>query len=105
MSEWNLTDELRDLIKPLVEEYINGLANVETNEDKILELSHTGINPIQLEQLLEEMGYRDNGLDINGWEHDYWWYMINYKKNDNTKELVIYGTAMCHNINLHVYKR
>lgn len=104
MGEWDLTDELRDLVKPLVEEFIEKLKSTKEDEDEVLELSRTGINPIQLEQLLEELGYKDNGLDSNGWQHDYWWYMIDYKKNDNSKKLCIHGCAMCHNINLSMYE-
>lgn len=101
MGEWELTRELRDIVKPMVEEYIKWLENKSPEEnDEGLKLSHTGINPIQLEQLLEEMGYEESALDTNGWDYQYWWYVFNSEKDNGAAELCICGCAMCHDINL-----
>lgn len=100
MGEWNLTDELRSKVKPLVTEYINMLENEELKDYEKVSLSNTGISPIQLSELLKELGYENNSFYSNGWEYDYWWDFCNPEKKNKAKKLCIYGCAMCHDINL-----
>ena len=102
MSRWELTRHLRDKVKPMVEEYIDWIENQE-HEDDILHLSDTGINPVQLHDLLEEIGYIDIDLSASGWEYKYEWLMSHPDKETDAKELCVYGTAMVHDVNLRVY--
>ena len=104
MGEWELTVELRERVQPLVEEYINWLEEYKQPEDRDegLHLSHTGISPVQLEELLEKLGYEPEAIDTNGWECDYCWYMTHPNKDNDAKELCICGTAMCHDIYLRI---
>lgn len=49
---------------------------------------------------LEELGYNDEGLDSNGWEHDYW---QSFYHPDNKKfpPMQISGTSFVHQCCLH----
>lgn len=89
MGEWNLTGELREIITPIIHNFI------EYGETSI-DLSSTGVNPIQLGDFLEELGYESSGIDTNGWQCDYCIYYYHPDK----KELCISGTAICHSIKL-----
>ena len=104
MNRWNLTDEIRNRIKPLLTEYLYKVENVTaeqvekmSNEELSLDLSDKGINPHQLQELLEELGYEEDGFDSNGWQWDFWMYMkrIDEKHFDSTCEkLVVSGCGM-----------
>ena len=68
MNRWLLTDEIREKIKPLLSEYLNKVENLTveqveqmSNEELGLDLSDKGINPYQLQSLLEEFGYKEYG--------------------------------------------
>ena len=78
MNRWLLTDEIREKIKPLLSEYLNKVENLTveqveqmSNEELGLDLSDKGINPYQLQSLLEEFGYKEYGFDSNGWQYDF----------------------------------
>ncbi len=83
MNRWILTDEIRNRIKPLLVEWFDfvesltyeQLEKVELSETIEIDLSDNGINPYQLEKLLEEFGYEVDDRDDNGWERDFWIYM------------------------------
>ena len=104
MNRWNLTNETRDKIKPLLVEYFNKVENLTaeqveqmTNKELGIDLSDKGINPYQLVRLLEEFGYEEEYKDNNGWELDFWIYM---KRTDGKyfdsecEKLVICGCGM-----------
>ena len=96
METWNLTDEVRNKFKPIVENYISLLESEELNDEhrKGIELTNQGISPMQLKKLLEELGYEDVGYDSNGWQHDFWQYMNNLNREKYAKELCICGCGM-----------
>lgn len=83
MNRWILTDEVKEKIKPLLKEYFNmvenitveQLENMDADDRFEFDLSDKGINPYQLEVLLEEFGYETDDRDDNGWERDFWIYM------------------------------
>lgn len=82
MNRWILTDEIRNKIKPLLVEWFEFVENITDEQlDSIysteleINLSDKGINPYQLEKLLEEFGYEMTDRDRNGWEQDFWTYM------------------------------
>lgn len=93
MSNWQLTGRVRNKIKPIVENYINLLEEKEANKHP-LELSNKGISPMQLKELLEELGYEDDGYDSNGWQHDFCQYMISSNYKNFAKRLCIDGCGM-----------
>jgi len=82
MNRWNVTDEIREKFKPILAEYLNKVENLTAeqvdsmeNEELGIDFSDSGINPYQLETLLEEFGYEVNDRDDNGWERDFWIHM------------------------------
>lgn len=104
MSYWNLTEEIKNKFKPIVEEYLNQLENEEITEEQWdgIDLTNKGINPIQLKELLEEeFGYEDDCFDSNGWEHDFWQYMNNDNRKNYAKKLCIGGCGMTFELNLY----
>lgn len=111
-NRWILTDEIRNEFKPLVSVFFQKLENMtpeqaESAEDSEFEmnLSDMGINPYQLRQLLEEMGYEHDYQDDNGWELDFWVYM-NRKDGQSfpscCERMVISGCGMTFELKLGV---
>lgn len=112
MNRWYLTDEIRNNIKPLLTEYFDKVENVTaeqveqmTNEELGIDLSDKGINPSQLEDLLEEFGYEAKDRDHNGWECDFWIYM---KRTDGKtfdsgcERLVVRGCGMTFELKIYI---
>ena len=104
MNRWLLTDEIRNKIKPMLSEYLHKVENVTseqmedmTNEELGLDLSDAGINPSQLVDLFEELGYVKKEQDRNGWEMDFWIYMHRTDGcvfDSGCEQLVISGCGM-----------
>lgn len=88
--------------RPVIEECLDKLK--EATEDNVneiyLELTGSGINPDQLKELLMELGYEDEGTDINGAACDYWIYMKNPNSTGYAQKLCIAGSAMGFSISL-----
>ena len=112
MNRWLLTDEIREKIKPILVEYFNKVENATveqlenmSNEECGIDLSGKGINPYQLENLLEEFGYEVNDRDRNGWELDFW---IHMKRTDGKtfvsgcENLVIAGCGMTFELMIYI---
>lgn len=104
MNTYCLNDEVREKFKPQVEEFIS-LLEEEKIEELDLDLTFKGISPMQLKELLEELGYEDMDLDTNGWEHDFWWYFNNPNKKGYAKKLCISGCSMAFEMKLYAYER
>lgn len=97
MNGWNLTDELRSKFKVIVNDYINLLESDEVDDvhKKYLKLNNKGISPIQLKELLKELGYKEKcPINSNGWQFDFWWYFSNPKREKYAKELCICGCGI-----------
>lgn len=87
MNRWNLTEEIREKIKPILQQYFDKVENITAEEfedmsekELGIDLSDTGINPYQLVKLLEEFGYEETNRNDNGWELDFW---IDMKRKDD----------------------
>lgn len=101
MDLWSLNDVVKTSIFPDVLSFLAHLdcmtddvfINVEPSE---IELDLTGkpINPYQLGKLLEELGYRRENMDQNGWEMDFWIYY----SHENKRPVVISGCGMTHKL-------
>lgn len=112
VNRWELTDEIRNKIKPILEEYFHKVENLTveqveqlSNEELILDLSDTGINPSQLTDLLEEFGYEEGDGDHNGWELDFWIHMrrSDGKCFDSTCErIVVAGCGMTFELKIYI---
>ena len=102
MNRWILTEETRTKFKPILQQYLEKVENLTdeqvesmSNEELGIDLSCTDINPSQLVDLLEELGYKETNTDDNAW--DFWIYM---KRKDGKvfdsacEDLVIAGCGM-----------
>ena len=103
MANWNLTDKQRKDIKPLVEEFLDRIESLEDlgGETVCLDLTFKEISPAQLKDLFEELGYEGGDFDSNGWQYDFWQYMLNHKK-DNTHKICICGCGMTFELKIMV---
>lgn len=112
MNRWNLTDEIRENIKPLLIEYFDKVENVTaeqvehmSNKKLGIDLSDKGINPSQLVDLLKEFGYEETDRADNGWQLDFWIYM---KRTDGKffdsgcERLVIKGCGMTFELKIYI---
>ena len=99
MNRWLLTPEIQDKYTPIVQAFINKLenTNIENSAD-ILEqdFSDTELNPSQLVELLENLGYKEESRGDNGWELDFW---INMYKS-NFKSIQVTGCGMTFELQL-----
>lgn len=105
INGWKLTNELREKFIPIIEEYINKLeqTDLEENEPDKLELTHQGIGPYQLGELLQELGYQEDEdcpMDTNGWQCDFWMYYNHPDKKNYAEKLVISGTGITFELEL-----
>lgn len=112
MNRWLLTDKIRENIKPILTEYFNKVENLTVeqvenmnNEELGIDLSDKGINPYQLEKLLEEFGYEVENRNHNGWELDFW---ISMKRTDGKtfsstcENIEIAGCGMIFELKLYI---
>jgi hypothetical protein len=95
MSRYILTNDVKGIYAPIVQEFIKKLeANEEENPK--LNLSDTKLNPYTLIELLEELGYSKEDQDENGWQMDFWITMT----KQGCKSLCIGGTGITFELNL-----
>lgn len=111
MNRWVLTDEIRERINPLLKEWFELVENATLEQiDKVnngfeIDLSDKGINPYQLESLLEEFGYETKSSDRNGWELDFW---IDMRRKDGKcfdsgcEKIVIGGCGMTFELRIYI---
>lgn len=112
MNRWLLTDEIRAKINPILAEYFNKVENATveqlenmSSEELGINFTDNGINPYQLETLLEEFGYEVEDRDRNGWELDFW---IHMKRTDGKtfvsgcEHLVVAGCGMTFELTLYI---
>lgn len=98
-NRWDPTQEQRDKFIPILREFINEAQQSNKKPDSI-DLYGQGISPYQLQSILiEDFGFEEYGMDTNGWEMDYWIYLV----KDKIK-YVIEGTGMTHEIKFYVYE-
>lgn len=95
MNGWNLTKEVREEWREVIENHINKIQNCDLEEenpyDVELNLSNTSLNPYTLGKLLEELGWVEEDFDHNGWEFDFWGY---YSKNGYENRILMRGCGM-----------
>lgn len=107
---WKLTDEQKEKFIPIIKAYFEKVENLAADQisyEKRTELgidfTGQGINPAQLEELVESFGYEEADIDRNGWEMDFW---ITMKRTDGKKfpskceTLVIKGCGMTFELKL-----
>lgn len=94
MNPYQLTEKVEKKYKSEIIKYIS---NVEKNgQIDALELTGSELSPYTLGTLLENLGYKKDDIDTNGWEWDFW---IKYIK-EGSKSLCIFGTGITFELNL-----
>lgn len=104
VNRWLLTEKDREQFTPVLENYLFKLEHLSVeeienmkNEEFMLNLSDTSLNPSKLVDLFEEFGYEKADSDDNGWELDFWIYInrTDGKTYDSMcKSLCIFGCGM-----------
>lgn len=110
MDRWELSDEVRDKYKPIIQEFLTKVGSLTpeyTVDEELLtlQLSNTELNPYTLRSLLkEEFDYGDEEMKRNGWELDFWIYLGRSKdsSDDLPRNLCIHGCGMIFELNLSV---
>lgn len=100
MNRWELTDEVRNKYKPIIEEFLIKVRDLTPkqielmdNEEFTLELSDTELRPYTLQELMsKEFGYTDSEFDDNGCELDFWITMS--QPNSQYEKICINGCGM-----------
>ena len=71
-SSWHISPKLKEYYKNIIKDYILVLEN---NPDhyEVLELGAEQINPYQVGEILQELGYDWEYKGDNGWEQDTWY--------------------------------
>lgn len=94
---YELTDDLIATYKPVVQTLIDELKYelrkpVSAKIDSIYcNFTNTEMNPYRVSVLLQDsFGYRDIGMERDGWENEYWWQF--YKEGEPT--LCLCGTSI-----------
>lgn len=95
INHYILTPQIENEFKPIIEEYIKKIESSDTDVEP-LELTGKKINPSQLEELLEKLGYEQYNSDSNGWEMDFWIYF----RKPNYQDLIISGTGITFELKL-----
>jgi hypothetical protein len=97
-NRWTLTEEVKQKYTPIVEEFINKLEPMDSEDSgaECLELSDTELSPYTLVELLGHMGYKQTDADQNGWQMDYW---LTVGKS-GFKTLCVSGTAITFGLRL-----
>lgn len=90
MNRWKLTDEVRLKYLPQIVEHIGKIEISENPYDCELDLTGTELNPYTLWKLLEELEYKHEDTDTNGWEMDFW---LTFNKK-GCKPIQVRGTGI-----------
>ena len=105
-NRWNLDNDKKEQVKSMIIAHINKIAKYELKTDNdsrwdvSLDLSELpGVGPYHIENILKELGYKNNDYDTNGWQMDYWFHFIHQDKK--FPPLCLQGTAIIHEMYLH----
>ena len=102
MESWNISNEQKDKFRPIIEKYINDINNSDECEIvKSLNLTFSGISPIQLKDLLKEFGYEEVEFDSNGWQYDFWIKMVNHEDSRRSGRLTILGCGISFSLKIY----
>lgn len=71
-NKWHINKELHEIYKNKIIQYIEELEK-DTEHQLTLELGKCSINPYQVGEILQELGYDWEHEDENGWEQDTWY--------------------------------
>lgn len=93
-GQWHLTKFEKKIYPLIIKWHIMRLENEIV--DKV-EFTRMNINPYQLQEMLEDMGYYQDYFETNGWEQDCW---AGYKKEGHTP-ITIFSCGMTFDLTLY----
>lgn len=93
MSRYDIKEETKVKFLPLVKEFI---WDIESDENRNIDLSDTDLNPYTLMSILEELGYVKEDVDVNGWEMDFTIKMV----LEGARDIKIYGCGITFELTL-----
>lgn len=94
-GQWHLRDWELDLWKRKIEHYILYLER--KKED--IDLSEENINPYQVREVLETLGWEHTDSDSNGWEQDHWMY---FRHPNHKITLTVFSSGMTFELKLYI---
>ena len=102
-NRWLLNEETETKVKAMVVAHIDKIAKYELNSrwDVALDLSEIpGVGPYHVKHIIEDLGYKEDSFDDNGWQMDYWFH-FQHPESDKFPPLCLSGTAIIHEMYLH----
>ena len=101
-NRWLLDEETKTKVKAMVVAHIDKIAKDELNSrwDVALDLSEIpGVGPYHVKHIIEDLGYKEDSFDDNGWQMDYWFH-FQHPESDKFPPLCLNGTAIIHEMYL-----
>ena len=101
-NRWLLNEETETKVKAMVVAHIDKIAKDELNSrwDVALDLSEIpGVGPYHVKHIIEDLGYKEDSFDDNGWQMDYWFH-FQHPESDKFPPLCLSGTAIIHEMYL-----
>lgn len=93
MSRYDIKEETKEKFLPVIKEFI---WDIESDENRNIDLSDTDLNPYTLMSILEDLGYIKEDVDVNGWEMDFSIKMI----SEGARDINIYGCGITFELTL-----
>lgn len=99
-NRYYATEEQKEKFIPILQDFIDRIEAASEEEVYSIQLNLTdkGINPAQVWDILNVLGYEDEYLDHNGWELDFW---IKFEKED-CRTITMSGTGITFEVLLKV---
>ena len=99
-NRYYATEEQKEKFIPILQDFIDRIEAASEEEVYSIQLNLTdkGINPAQVWDILEALGYEEDYVDHNGWELDFW---INFEKED-CRTITMRGTGITFEVLLEV---
>lgn len=99
-NRYYATEEQKEKFIPILQEFIDRIEAASEEEVYSIQLNLTdkGINPAQIWDILEELGYEENYEDYNGWQLDFW---IKFEK-EGCRTISMSGTGITFEVLLEV---
>ena len=109
MNYYTIADDVRKKIHKLVDDFFAKCTAIDLEKDDwheddlMLDLTNSGINPSQLMDVLkEDYKYSEDTFDTNGWDWDFWQTMSNDDFTEPFNRIKISGTGITFELYLQV---
>ena len=106
-NRWVLDEEIEAKVKAMIVAHIDKIAKYELKTDDndsrwdvSLDLSGIrGVGTYHVKHIIEDLGYKEDSFDDNGWQMDYWFH-FQHPESDKFPPLCLNGTAIIHEMYL-----